>query len=422
VETTGLIVLAGLVFLFAVFSKRLARTAITGPMLFVTAGLLLGPVGLDVVAADISDVTVQMLFELTLALVLFTDATEVSLRTLREEVPLAGRLLGIGMPLTMVLGGGVATVMFTDLSFWEGMLVGVILAPTDAALGQAVVSNRRVPERIRQALNVESGLNDGLALPIFALVLAIAQAEYTAGSGTIVKMVVDLGAAIAIGGAVGAFAGWLMRYASEHGWVGRTWRSIAPAAIALLCFGLADFTGASGFLAAFVGGVLFGFFTRKALPDIVVFSDGAAHLLTMLSFFVFGAMILAPRLGDLTWSVAVYAVASLTLIRLVPVAISMLGSNLEWESVVYLGWFGPRGLASIVFASIVFLEADLPGTELIILLMAATVGLSVYLHGATAWHGSNAYSDWAQRMGDEMEDMTEGGEVEHKVRRSRLGF
>jgi len=420
VESAAVVILAILVFLFAIFSGRLARSPVSGPMLFVTAGILLGSAGLSWVTTEVGDGIMQFVLEITLALVLFTDATDVSLRTLRDEVPLSSRLLGIGMPITMVVGGGLAAVLFTDLEFWEGMLVGVMLAPTDAALGQAVVANRRVPARIRQALTVESGLNDGLALPIFSVVLAIAEVEFEASPRIFIEIGVDLVIAIAAGVIVGYLAGVAMAFATERGWVGDAWRSIGPAAVAIGLFAATDLSGLSGFIAAFVGGIFFGHATRERVPGVAVFSEGAAHLLTMLSFFVFGAAIFGPIIGDLTWPIVGYALLSLTIIRMVPVALSLIGTDLEWRTVGYLGWFGPRGLASIVFMTILVLEAELPGKPTMVLVVAATVALSVYLHGATAWWGSNHYASWYESMGKEMEDMTESGAVSLEVRRSRL--
>jgi NhaP-type Na+/H+ or K+/H+ antiporter len=419
-SASGIAILAALTFGYAIASRRLSTTPVTGPMLFAVAGVILGPRLLGFVDADLSDGVIRVLLEVTLALVLFNDATEVPPSTLRDEVPIAGRLLGIGLPLTIVFGVVTAALLLTDLSLAEAAIVGVVLAPTDAALGQAVVGNERVPARIRHALTVESGLNDGLVVPVFGLAVAWAEVELESGGSILAEFAADLGIAVVVGATLGWVGGRVVVAASQRQWVGTTWRAVAPAALALCCFAAAEWLGASGFIAAFVGGVAFGAHTCDRFPEIVVFSDGAGHLMTMLSFFVFGAAILSPALDDLSVGIVVYAVLSLTVLRILPVAVSLVGSGLGRQTVSYLAWFGPRGLASIVFASILVIETDLPGAETISLVMAAAVTLSIALHGATAWLGSNAYADWWQAMEMVQPGMVEGGPVANPVRRSRL--
>lgn len=416
-ESIGLAFLAALVFTYAVVSRRLARTPVSGPMVFVAAGLLMSERFFGWAPVGVETETIRFLLELTLALVLFTDATEVRLSELRRSVGIDGRLLLLGLPLCMVLGTFAAAVLLTDLSVWEAAAVGVLLAPTDAALGQAVVSNERVPQRIRQALNVESGLNDGLAVPVFALVLAAAEAEFTSRPSLVADIGVELVVAALVGGLLGALAGRVLVAASARGYVGPIWRAVAPAAVAVGCYAVADVFEASGFIAAFLGGIFFGRSTRIALPESGAFSDGAAHLLTMLSFFAFGAAMLGPRLGDLSIPLIVYALLSLTVVRLLPVLASLAGAGLALPTRLYIGWFGPRGLASIVFAATVVIDTNLPGSETIVSVMAVTVLASVVLHGATAWWGSNRYADWSRAMAAAAPEMAP---VEHPVRRSRM--
>ncbi|RPI25896.1 MAG: hypothetical protein EHM57_00910 [Actinobacteria bacterium] len=419
-EAGGLVIVAVLIFGYAMVSRRLSTTPITGPILFATAGVVLGPLLLGVIEADLEDEAIKLLLEVTLALVLFNDATEVLPPVLRAELPIAGRLLGIGLPLTMFLGVVAAALILTDLSLPEAAIVGVLLAPTDAALGQAVVSNERVPARIRQALNIESGLNDGLAVPVFGLAIAAAEAELEGSASILVQFAVDLALAVALGAAIGFIGARLSLYATERGWISTAWRAVAPAALALCCFASADWLGASGFIAAFVGGVAFGSQIRGRFTEAAVFSDGAAHLLTMLSFFVFGAAILTPVIEEIEVAVVVYAMLSLTLIRIVPVVIALAGSRLGWQTVSYLAWFGPRGLASIVFAAIVVIDTDLPGADTIVMAMAVTVAASILVHGATAWAGSDAYGNWWQEKSSREPDMTESVPVRTPVRRIRM--
>lgn len=419
---SGFTVLALLVFGYGLIARRLRSTPLSGPMVFAAAGVLLGPVGLDLFDVAPEEEVIRILLEITLALVLFTDASQVGLRAVRDEVPIAGRLLGIGLPLTIVLGSAAAALILTELSLAEAAIVGVILAPTDAALGQAVVANERVPERIRHALTVESGLNDGLVVPIFGLAIAWAEAELEASARIFVEFGADLAIAAAVGIALGWIGGRVVVVASERRLMGPRWRAVAPAALAVACLTSAEGLGASGFIAAFVAGALFGTVTKGRYPDAVVFIDDSAHLLTMLSFFVFGAAILSPAIAEIGAGMLLYAALSLTVVRFFAVAAASIGSRVERPTVAYLAWFGPRGLASIVFATTVVIETDLPGAPIISLVMAATVTASIVLHGATAWLGSNAYADWWSAMGAGGADMVEAGPVRAPVWRGRLGM
>ncbi len=411
----GLALVAGTFVAFALFSGRLNRSPITGPMVFVTAGVIIGPGYLDAFEVPLGDNEVGLLLELTLVIVLFTDAVAIDLRALRQEAYLPGRLLGIGLPLTIAAGMAVALLIIGELTFWEAAVLAVILAPTDAALGQAVVANSRVPRLVRQGLSVESGLNDGLAVPILTIFLAQAQVE--AGLMTEAELgrvfLEEIGIALLVGVGVGFLGGRAVLYCSRKGWMGPIWRGVSVSGLALVCFGLADPLGGSGFIAAFVGGIAFGGVARSRYPDVGEHAEGVAYALMMLSFFVFGALLLGPRLGDLDLTLAVYAVISLTLVRMVPVGLSMVGSSLERPTLAYLGWFGPRGLASLVFAVTIVLDSGLPGTDLIVLVVSVTVGISVYLHGATAWPGSIRYADWYASRHSFHAQMMESAEVQH---------
>lgn len=418
----GWVFLLTVVVAYALVSKRLSRTLITGPMVFVVAGLLIGSRALDAFDASISNQVVGVVLEVTLALVLFTDALATDVRAMRKESFLPGRLLGIGFPLTIALGLGGALLFFGVLGFWEAAIVAVILVPTDAALGQAVVTNERVPRLVRQGLSVESGLNDGLAVPLLAIV--VAQAEIAAGleGGEELGRVFleEIGIAIVIGLAIGWLGGKAVVLTSRRDWMGPVWRGVSVSALALLTFVLADFLGGSGFVAAFVGGAAFGFVVRDEYPDVGEHSEGIAYILTMLSFFIFGAIMLGPILSDISVRVVVFAALSLTVIRMLPVALAMTGTGLDGRTVAYLGWFGPRGLASLVFLVTIVSDTGLPNTDLITVIVTATVGLSVFIHGATAWPGSRRYADWYARMADDGEGVIEGTDIKHLGVRKRV--
>ena len=405
----GLVLVAGALFVYSVVSRRLSTTIFTGPIIFVSLGLLLGPEAAGWVELELNTGIIELLLEATLVLVLFSDAMSINTSRWRQEASVPGRLLGVGLPLTIAVGWFLAATIFGDLEFFEAALVGVILAPTDAALGQAVVSNPRVPERIRQGLNVESGLNDGIALPVFFVILEAARVEE--GDLAFTTLLSEIGKEVALALAIGIAVGWLgskaITYASRRDWLERASRRGSLAALAFAAYALADTVGGSGFIAAWVAGLVVGRYVCRAFPNVQDFVEEASHILTLLSFFVFGALVLAPALTDVTWEVALYAVLSLTLIRMVPVALSMLGEGMRPPSVAYLAWFGPRGLASIILVLIAAEDANLAGIGLIKLIMAITVGLSVFAHGVTAWWGSNAYADWYESHRKVHPDMME---------------
>jgi NhaP-type Na+/H+ or K+/H+ antiporter len=351
-------VLAAVVFAFGLVSRRLEVTVLTAPIVFVVAGFVLGPWGLGLVEFQLGSHTVLLVSEIALAIVLFTDAASTNLTSLRQNEALPLRLLGIGMPLTIVLGTVVAALVLTDLTFWEAAIVGTVLAPTDAALGQAVMSNPRVPLRIRQALNVEAGLNDGLSVPFLALFLALAEAQEEHLSADIwIRFALEqIGFGVLVGIGVGLVGGWLVRWASHSGWMTDSFRRLALLALAIVAWALADQIGGNGFIAAFVGGLLVGPTVERLGERVMRFTEAEGPLLNLSVFFIFGALVLGA-IQPLSWKVALYALLSLTLIRMLPVALSLYGTHLRGASVLFAGWFGPRGLASIVLGLIVVEEA-----------------------------------------------------------------
>ena len=327
-----------------------------------------------------------------------------------------GRLLTWGLPLTVMFGAVVAGLMFTSLSIWEAALIGAILAPTDAALGQAVVTNPRVPQRIRQALNVESGLNDGIALPLVLVFLAAAE-ETAKGGGSLGGLLSFLGQEILVAAAIGIVFGWLgakaIIHANNRQWISHTWLQIGALALAVAAYGLAVPLGGSGFIAAWLTGLTLGAMIRGKVDDLSEFAESLGSLLTMASFFVFGLILLGPAVGSLTWQIAIYAILTLAVLRGGAVALSMIGSSLRPGTVLFMGWFGPRGLASIIFAGLIVEDAVLASSDLIVTLTMVTVGLSIYAHGATSWFGSESYGRWHQRQPKDEQPADHGAE-DHK--------
>jgi NhaP-type Na+/H+ or K+/H+ antiporter len=398
---------------FAAISGRIAGTPITAAMVFTAVGLIFGSEALGLIDVPPAGETVKLLAEATLALVLFADASRIDVRALRGELSVPLRLLGIGLPLTILAGFVLALVVFPQLLWSEALLLAVILAPTDAALGQAVVTLMRLPSRVRQGLNVESGLNDGICVPLFWIVLAIAQAESGAiGDGAAVRLVLEqIGYGILAGVVAGIAAACVVVVAGQHQHVGGSWLQVVPLAGAGLAFGIADPIGGSGFIAPFVGGFVFGAIRRRSGGEVGHLIEELGEIFNAVTFIVFGAVLLGPVLGDVTWSIALYAVLSLTVVRLIPVAIAMIGTGARRQTLAFLGWFGPRGLASIVFAVLVLEEGGLPHDGLILTTTYVTIGLSVLAHGLTAAPLANRYASWYESHPREALGGLEGSDV-----------
>jgi sodium/hydrogen antiporter len=387
-----LAILGSVLFAFALCARRVEGTVLTAPMVFVSAGLLAGWTGLlDLgsaaehagAAPDATHEVILVVAELALVLLLFTDAARIDPRALRgNALPL--RLLGIGLPLTIVLGTVVAVALLSDLELWECAIVAAVLAPTDAALGQAVVSNPALPLRIRQGLNVESGLNDGGSVPFLTMFIGLAAAEEGVGGGWLRFAVEQIGYGMLIGVAAGVAGGLALRRASERGWTVPLFEKLALAALAVITFVTADEVGGNGFIAAFVGGAAAGVAARSVTGRARDFAEQDGELLNLAVFFIFG-LFASSALGDASWEIAAYAVLSLTLIRMLPVAVAVTGLGLRPATIGFLAWFGPRGLASIILGLVVVEDAPaLQGIEQIFVVMTVTVLLSVFAHGITA--------------------------------------
>jgi sodium/hydrogen antiporter len=380
----------------AAVSKRLSRSAITPAILFVSIGLLVGPKVLDGIDLESTSSTVRALAEATLALVLFSDASRIDLGELRREFSVPTRLLAIGLPLTIALGALAAGMIFDQLTLWEAVILGVVLAPTDAALGQAVVTEPRVPARIRQALNIESGLNDGICVPLLFAAVAAADVESHISEGRSASELLfeEIGYGILGGVAAGLLIGAVVVYAGRRDLIASSWRQVIPAAGAALAYGTAAALDGSGFIGAFVAGIAFRAVIRRDPEDMNRLTEEVGDVLSGITFILFGAILLGPALGELSWQLALYAVLSLTVVRMVPVAVAMLGSHARTPTVGFLAWFGPRGLASIVFAVIVIEESQLPHEHLVVVAVYLTVGLSVFAHGLTAAPLAKRYAYW----------------------------
>jgi NhaP-type Na+/H+ or K+/H+ antiporter len=383
----------------ATVSQRLSGTPVTPAILFVAFGLLVGPKVLDGIDLSSSGEVVRGLAETTLALVLFSDASRIDLGALRRTVDVPVRLLAIGLPLTILLGAVSAAAIFGQLTVEEAVILAVVLAPTDAALGQAVVTEPRVPQRIRQGLNVESGLNDGICVPLLFAAVAIAdvESEISGGRSPGTLLAEEIGYGVLGGVVAGLLIAAIITQAGRRGLIAPTWRQVIPAAGAALAYGIASALDGSGFIAAFVGGMMFRLALGHDPEELNQLVEEVGSLLNGVTFVLFGAVLLEPALTELSWQLALYAVLSLTLVRMLPVVIAMWGSRARGPTLAFLGWFGPRGLASIVFAVIVVEESQLPHEHLIVLAIYLTVGLSVLAHGLTAAPLADRYARWFEQ-------------------------
>jgi sodium/hydrogen antiporter len=383
----GLTALAVVIVAYTLVASKLERWWITGPMVFVAAGTILGPGALDVLPLSLTNETVVTITELTLALVLFSDASTVPLGDVEGDSGLPRRLLFVGLPLTVVAGAVLAYVIFPNVGWAAAALVATILAPTDAALGLAVITNKAVPVRIRRALNVESGLNDGIATPLVTLFIAAAAAEEAIGETSWgLEALKQIGLAIATAIVVGYLGGKALAFAKDHGWTSEVAEQIAILALALLAYQGAVAIGGNGFIAAFAGGILFGAATRRRPAEAVQFTETVALSASFVVWSIFGALFVGDLLThDLSAQPIVYAVLSLTVIRIVPVAIALIGTHLRSTTVAFMGWFGPRGLASVVFTLLALEEIERAGSGgMLLQTVTWTILLSVVLHGISA--------------------------------------
>ncbi len=386
-----LAIFLGLVFFYSLGARRLDGTVLTAPILFTAAGVCVVLLVPELARGRGDLEPFLLLAETGLVLLLFTDASRTDLRLLRGIRQLPARLLSVGLLLSIVLGAVAAKLLFPQLSLWEAGILGAILAPTDAGLGQVIVNSPLVPERIREALSVEAGLNDGLSVPFFLFFIALAAAGAETSEVGLIGFVLDqLGFGAAVGLAIGLVGGWLLALAGRAGWSDMD--QLGVVTLPLLAMLATEQFGGSMFIAAFVAGLAVQVPYKKAGRHSVEFAQDWGQLINLAVFFLFGG--LAVRAWpELTWPMLGYALLSLTLVRMVPVALALMGNGLDRATVLFMGWFGPRGLASIVLG-LVFLEQEthLPGEDTIRLVVIATVFISIFAHGLSASPGIALYA------------------------------
>jgi len=385
------IIFIALVFFYSLVSRQLGRSVVTGPIIFTTAGILVQ--ALLSVSIDIEESLKVLLFiaEMGLVLLLFTDASRIRLENLRSLRLLPTRLLSVGMLLTILLGAIAALVVFPHLSIWEAGILAAVLAPTDAGLGQVIVSSPRVPSRIRNALNVEAGLNDGMSVPFLMFFIAMAQPGSGGGSILMRFLIEQLGYGVLIGMGIGLIGGLLLGWAHRKKWMAESLEQLGLVSLPILSMIFSEPSGASMFIISFVAGMTSQVGFREVGEHSVEFTEGWGQLFNFFVFFFFGLIgfkgwvLLKPDL-------AIYAILSLTVIRILPLSIALIGTHLNRATVLFMGWFGPRGLASIVLG-LVYIEQEalLPGEPTIRLAVTMTVLLSIFAHGLSALPGIKLY-------------------------------
>ena len=388
-----LAIFAVFAFAFSSIGGRIERSWISGPIIFIAFGLLVGPMGLGFLELEIDAIALRVIADLTLALVLFIDAANANLETLRTYARIPRRMLLIGLPLCIALGAAIGKQVYPELTVYEACLLATMLAATDAALGKGVVTNTAVPARVREGLNAESGLNDGLAVPFLFLFLALATGAAQPGhsAALAVELVLkEIGIGVAVAVVLVGIAVPLLHFARDHDWGTEIWRQLPVVTLSLSCFAVAQALHGSGFIACFAGGLMFGYFAREKTHSLVLAGEAIAELVAMLTWVVFGAAVLGQVWQEMTWPVLVYSLLSLTVIRMLPVLLALAGSGEILETRLFLAWFGPRGLASIVFLIIVA-GSDLPSKTLMVQTVTCTITLCVIAHGMTA-------NPWARRL------------------------
>jgi len=398
----GIGVVALVVAAYGLIAALLARYSVSAAFAFMVIGALLGGGGIGMLTESGADrSTLGALAEVTLALVLFSAASTVNVRNLDDDARPVGRLLAIGLPLTIIAGTLLALGLFPGVSIGLALLIGATLAPTDADLGQQVITDRAIPARIRRLLNVESGLNDGIAAPVVTIAITLATVGDLSGSEPVLDAISELAAAAVIGLGIGAAGGWLLIRADARGLTTGGARKLSVLALALGAYFIAIGLDASGFIAAFFAGLGFGIGTKHRAESAIAFTESQSVLLSIIVWLVFGLAVLSEQITSvLDPAVILYALLAITLLRMIPVALALVGERLDRVTVAFMGWFGPRGLASIVFAilGLESLEAAGVQTEPLGAVVAWTVLFSVILHGFSARPLARWYGRYTQRL------------------------
>jgi NhaP-type Na+/H+ or K+/H+ antiporter len=388
-HTNTAIVLTVLVLCYAVVSGLVKRWYVAPALVFVVCGIMLGPFVFDVIDVGTDAASFTVIAQLALTVILFNQAAQLDLSTVFRRREVTFRLLVIGIPLALVLGTVTALLVLPVMPLWEAVCLAAIVAPTEVALIDALLEDKRVPERIRHALSAESGFYDGFALAalLAALALASERTDPDASRWTLFLVRTEV-VSVVVGLAIGAIGGLVMARSQKRKWMSDTWAQLATLAVALVCFQVGEGLHGSGFVAAFAGGLAFAFMAKRAgvPPDIQV-SDAAGQLLELMVFAMFGSYAVVVGWRDAGWRVVVFAVLALFAVRMVAVSVALIRSDLPARNRLFIGWFGPRGIGTLVLGLLVVERGQIEQESLIIQVVVVTVTLSLVLHSLTAWPG-----------------------------------
>jgi len=386
-ENMTILIIVLVVLGYGYFSKLLERFNISGPMVFTAIGVFLSPLGIGTEQLHLDAEIVQIVAEVTLIIVLFSDASAIEFKNLRLEWTIPMRLLFIGLPITIVFSSFVANLMFPEEIITYLVMMALILAPTDAALGKAVVTDINVPEKIRSSINIESGLNDGIVFPVLiTVVIMIVNGEtHTHDNQWLAYIAKQVALGALIGSLVGYLNAKLSTVAIGKDWMETSYKNLIPVALALLSYYIAEYFGGNGYIAAFFSGLLIGNYNKELKGHIEDFAESEGDVLILISFLVFGIVFIPATIAFWDLKIWIYAGLSLTVLRMLPVAISLIGSKLDMRTMLFIGWFGPRGIASILYVMIVVHKiGPIKDHETIYSVIALTILLSVILHGLSA--------------------------------------
>lgn len=383
----SIFIIAAIVLVYGYFSQLLQRFNISGPMVFLLCGISLSPLGFDLIQLGLEDKAVKIIAELALIVVLFTDSSNINLKSLKKNYKIPLRLLSVGLPLTILFSIYVGNLFFPSAPFLYVIVMALILAPTDAALGKAVVVDKAVPKEIREGINIESGLNDGIVFPLLiTLLFLITSHEALSHDGSWMEYLFEQ---ILYGGLIGSFSGFVtakgLNYAISKSWIQKSYENLTPLSLAILTYFIAEHFGGNGFIAVFIGGLFFGNYSEYLTQDKESFLESEGEVLILISFLVFGLTFIPLTYMFWTPKVLLYSVLSLTFLRMFPVVLSLIGSGFTFKSKLFIGWFGPRGIASILYVMTVaeHVSADKIDNELFGVI-SLTIFLSIILHGLSA--------------------------------------
>lgn len=388
-QTTPL-VLAVLVLGYAVFSEQVNRRFIAPALIFMLLGMALGPFGLHLIEAGPGTEGYTSLAQLALTVILFSQAAKLRFDRIRLHGPVTLRLLIVGIPVSVLLGTLTAVALLPVLPWWEAVCLAAIVAPTEVALIEALLDDRRIPERVRHALSVESGFYDGFALAILLIALGLAsqRTDPTGARWAWFIFSTEILSLLA-GAAVGAVGGLVVARSRRQHWMTDTWAQLATLALAFICFQVGERMDASGFVAAFTGGLAFSLVTRRGSDDPLPtqVTDACAQLLELLVFAMFGAFAVVDGWRHADWRIVVFAVLVLFAVRIVAVLVALVRTGVPVSDQLFIGWFGPRGIGTVVLGLLVVNRGEIQSGGLIATVVVVVVTLSLVLHSLTTGPG-----------------------------------